>query len=206
MIRVERKKRNILIVCLALVLPLVAAAPAVAKLGVGVNVGRIEVNEPLLSGGIYRIAKVGVINTGTEKATYEVDVSYLEDQKQLRPPKEWFSFKPKRLSLKPKDSEHVEVTVVLPVKAAPGKYFALIEAHPVIKKEAVTISIAAASKMSFTVESSSLFWSIINRVSSWLTANAPYTYIGLGILVLAIAVLIFRRFARISLRVERKGG
>lgn len=185
---------------------LIFTLPASARLGVGINVGRIVVNEPLLSGGIYPVTRMAVINTGTEASDYEADISYLEGQKELKPPKEWFSFSPKRFHLKPRESKEIQISLTIPVNAREGKYFAFVEGHPVAKKKGVTIGIAAAAKMYFTVKSASLFWAIINRILTFFTTYAPYSYIILGIILLAILVFLFRRFFRISLRIERKGG
>ena len=199
-------KKALMVIALATVLTTaVFSPPAAARLGVGINVGKIVVDEPLLSGGIYPITKMAVINTGDEAGSYELDVSYIEGQKELSPPKEWFSFKPKEFRLKPKQAREVEIGLVIPVQARAGDYFALVEAHPVVKKKAVTIGIAAAAKMSFSVNSSSLLWSIINRIVTWFTTNAPYSYIAAGVIAAAAVILLLRRFFRFSFRIERKG-
>ncbi len=70
------------------------AFPSFAGVGVGVNLGKIEIDEPLKPGGIYNFPSLGVLNTGDEPGDYEVEVTYHQDQTQLRPAQEWFSFDP----------------------------------------------------------------------------------------------------------------
>lgn len=197
--------KRIAVVALTAFLILLAAQTAWARLGVGINVGKIEVNEPLLSGGIYSVAKMSVINTGTEIADYGLGVSYMEKQAEKRPPKNWFAFSPSRFRLKPGAARTVDVSLIIPINANEGDYFALVEAHPIIEKKGVTIGIAAAAKAFFTVKSSSLLWSIINRLLTWFTTNAPYSYVGTALIVAAAVVLMLRRFFKFSLRIERKG-
>lgn len=188
-----------------LVLLLAAAHPAWARLGVGVNVGNIEVNEPLLSGGIYDIATMSVINTGNETSDYGLGVSYRDKQKEMKPPKEWFRFSPTRFELKPGRQKPVEISLTIPVNAKAGDYFALVEGHPIAEGKGLNIGIAAATKFNFTVESSSLFWSIINRLTTWFANNSPYSYIVAGVILLAIAIFIIRRNLKLSFKIERKG-
>lgn len=200
----RRTSTPALIVLVALLM-LFSAPAAWARLGVGINVGRIEVNEPLLSGGIYSVAKMSVINTGTQAADYGLGVSYMEKQAEKEPPKTWFAFSPSRFRLKPGAARTVEISLVIPVSAEAGDYFALVEAHPIIEKKGVNVGIAAAAKASFTVKSSSLLWSIINRLLTWFTTNAPYSYAAAALIVAAAVGLTLKRFFKFSLRIERKG-
>ncbi len=188
-----------------LVMLLAAAQPAWARLGVGVNVGNIEVNEPLLSGGIYDIATMSVINTGNETSDYGLGVSYRDKQKEMKPPVEWFRFSPERFELKPGRQKPVEISLIVPVNAKAGDYFALVEGHPIADEKGLNIGIAAAAKINFTVESSSLFWSIVNRLTTWFTNNSPYSYIIAGVSLLAIVILIIRHYIKLSFKIERKG-
>ena len=188
-----------------LVLLLGVAQPAWARLGVGVNVGNIEVNEPLLSGGIYDIATMSVINTGNETSDYGAGVSYRDKQKEMKPPEDWFRFSPARFELKPGRQEPVDISLTIPVNAKAGDYFALVEGHPIAGEKGLNIGIAAAAKLNFTVESSSLFWSIVNRLTTWFANNSPYSYIAAGVILLAIAILVIRRYIKLSFKIERKG-
>ncbi len=197
--------KRLVSVTFIVVLLLAAAQPAWARLGVGVNVGNIEVNEPLLSGGIYDIATMSVINTGNETSDYGVGVSYRDKQKEMKPPEEWFRFSPARFELKPGRQEPVDISLTIPVNAKAGDYFALIGGHPIADEQGLNIGIAAAAKINFTVKSSSLFWSIVNRLTTWFANNSPYSYIVAGVILLAIAILIIRRYLKLSFKIERKG-
>ncbi len=195
----------------ALTLPLIIililtslAMPALGKLGVGINVGKIEVNEPLLAGGAYDISKISVINTGDETSDYTMDVSFLQDQKDLKPEKSWFRFKPENFELEPGEAKSVSVEIVIPLEAKAGDYFAFIEGKPVPKDKGLSIGVAAAAKFNFTVESSTLFWSIYNRITALLTDYSPFSYILIGLVVLIIIWLILRRYLSFGVKLERK--
>ena len=200
-----KKKLRAGIVLLVLLLLLAVGQPAMARLGVGVNVGNIEVNETLLSGGLYKIATMSVINTGDEAGDYGVGVSYRSGQEELKPPEDWFRFSPAKFKLRPGQAKPVEISLIVPVNAKAGDYFALVEGHPIAKGKGLTVGIAAAAKMQFSIKSSSLFWSIYNRMASWFKTNAPYSFIGVLLVLLAVVTLIIRRYLRFSFRIERKG-
>ena len=199
------KIRNLaLLTVLALVAALSSASPSYAQTGVGVDIGKISVDEPLTPGGIYRLPSVGVINTGQEAGDYEVEVSYLHQQKELRPAQEWFTFEPKTFYLEPGQSQPVSISLSIPVNAKPGDYFASIEAHPIVKKTGVSSGVAAATKLYFTVKPASIFAAVVARVSTFFEPTAPTSYIVLGVAGLIGVIFLFRRFFHIRFRVERK--
>ena len=122
-----------------------------AGVGVGVNLGKINIDEPLKPGGIYSFPVIGVINTGDEPGDYELAVTYHQDQPELRPAESWFNFSPASFRLEPGESQNVVIVLSLPVRMKPGNYFAYLEAHPVIESgPGTTIGIAAATKAYFT--------------------------------------------------------
>jgi len=180
--------------------------PAVfARIGVGVNLGKIEIDEPLKPGGIYNFPSIGVINTGDEPGEYELDVTYHQDQPQLRPSKEWFSFNPSPFHLEPGQSQSVAVKLTLPVKTKPGDYFAYLEAHPIIKAgPGTTIGVAAATKTYFKVVPANIWQAITHRISSFFTMYAPWTYVVLAVVVVAIIIAIFRKFFAFQIGIRRK--
>lgn len=177
---------------------------AVAKIGVGVGLGKIQIDEPLSPGGIYKLPSLPVLNTGDEAGDYEVAVTYQHEQAPLRPEEAWFSFNPKAFHLEADGSQKVDVSLNLPVKVKPGDYFAYLEAHPTAKKEGVTIGVAAATKLYFTVKPSGILGATVARVTSWFENNAPYSYWGFGVLVVLTAILTFRRFFILELAFKRK--
>lgn len=191
-------------ITIILVVTLLGSSPAIGKIGVGINIGKIEVNEPLFSGGTYDIAKMTVINTGDETSDYTLDISYLEGQKQLKPEKKWFIFSPVIFSLKPGQAKQVEIKMALPIQTRAGDYFAFVEGRPIPQKKGLSVGVAAAAKLTFSVKSSSLFWSVYNWALSVLAGYSPYSYILIGLALLIMAWLIFRRFFSFSLRLERR--
>ena len=55
-----------------------------AVIGVGVNLGKIEIDEPLKPGGIYNLPILGVVNTGDTEGDYELEITYQQDQPAFR--------------------------------------------------------------------------------------------------------------------------
>ena len=174
------------------------------EVGVGINMGKISVDEPMMPGGSYKLPPVSIINTGQVTSDYGMGVSYHQDQKELQPPAGWFEFDPKTVTLEPGKSQPISITLHVSVKAKPGDYFAYLEAHPVAKEGNVAIGIAAAAKLYFTVKPANIFSAFANVVADFFKNRSPYSWVGLGVIVLIIAVFLFRRFVHISLRVERK--
>lgn len=179
------------------------ATSAFAKLGVGVGLGKVQIDDKLAPGGIYKLPSLPVINTGDEGADYEVEVTYLEGQTELRPDGTWFSFNPGRFTLEAGKSQLVEVTLTLPVNARPASYFAFLEAHPITKQEGVTIGIAAATKLNFTVRPSGVLGAAIERVRSLFESNKPASYTALGVLAGLLLIALGRRY--LDIRVGLKG-
>lgn len=181
------------------------AWPVLARVGVGVNLGKIEIDEPLKPGGIYNFPSIGVINTGDTAGEYELAVTYHEDQPQLRPAREWFNFSPADFHLEPGQSQSVAVKLFLPVKTKPGDYFAYLEAHPVIKAgPGTTIGVAAATKTYFSVVPANLWQAIYYKIASFLTIYAPWTYVVLAMIAAAIIISIFRRFFSFQFGIRKK--
>jgi len=195
-------QKYIFFLIISLVLPLMVSA----GVGVGVNIGKIEIDEPLKPGGIYNFPSLGVINTGDEPGEYELEVTYHQDQPELRPSQEWFSFEPEQFHLEPGQSQSVAVKLTLPVKTKPGDYFAYLEAHPIIKAKegATTIGVAAATKAYFTVVPANIWQAITHRISSFFEMYSPWPYVVLAIVIAAIIIAIFKKFFAFQIGVRRK--
>ena len=98
-----------------------------AKIGVGVGIGKIQVDQPLKSGLIYTLPNFVLVNTGNEPSEYGVQIVYHENQKEMRPAKEWFKFEPSQFFLEPGQSQLVQIKLTLPIRSAkPGDYFAFL--------------------------------------------------------------------------------
>jgi hypothetical protein len=188
---------------LSLLLPKVAYS----KIGVGIGTGKIVVENKLKAGMIYELPPITILNTGDTPATYGVSITFHQNQPQFIPPQEWFSFSPAEFRLEPGKVQIVKVTLKLPLKINPGEYFAYVEGHPIIKSETgqTSVGVAAAAKLYFTVAPANLvlgiyyrglsFWKIYHR---WLTIIAV-------ILVIAAAVIFFRRFFHIQINLRKNG-
>jgi len=194
---------KVLLVWLAL-LAIVAAGlgtrDAFAGPGVGVNVANIEVSDLLKPGGGYTLPPVGVINTGDQPGDYEVYVTYLHDQPERRPSQPWFEFQPRRFFLEPNQTQRVGIRVELPSGATPGDYFAFIEARPVVDTEGVSIGVAAATKLSFTVQPSSWLAAQRLHVSRLLRDLEPWSYLIEGLILAGALVYAARRYSPVRVR------
>jgi len=193
-----------LLILVALLFP----QTALAKIGVGVGLGKIQIDEELSPGGIYKLPTLPVLNTGDEAGEYQVEVTYLSDQPELRPDTSWFSFTPQSFPLDAGGSQLVDVSLSLPVDVRPGNYFAFLEAHPVARGEGVTIGVAAATKLNFTVKPSGVLGAAIERIRSLLENNAPTSYIVIGVigavLALSFAVAVGRKYLAVQIRLKSK--
>lgn len=199
------KTNKILLSLIFLAAGCLITLPAIAGVGVGVNLGKIEIDEPLKPGGIYNFPSLGVINTGDEPGDYEVEATYHQDQPQLRPAQEWFSFSPSSFHLEPGQSQSVAIKLSLPMKMKPGDYFCYLEAHPIIEAgPGTTIGVAAATKTYFTVVPANIWQAIYYKISSFFTVYAPWTYVVLAMVVAAIIITVFRKFFVFRIGIKRK--
>ncbi|MCH8062456.1 MAG: molecular chaperone [Chloroflexi bacterium] len=196
----HRLTLTLLIVALAL-LP----GAAWAQAGVGINVGSIQIDQDLAPGGIYNLPAVGVINTGNESSDYSLRITYLADRPEMRPSEDWFSFNPPVFRLEPGEDGTVGIRVHVPVAARSGDYFALLEAYPVPSGQSgALISVAAATKLSFTVRPSNVFTGSLVWGYHRMNDTSPYSYIVLGLLMLVILGFLARRFLRFDINVTRR--
>ena len=203
-----RKFLNLsILACLALGLMIPSGISA--NLGVGVTTGKIEIDKPLKPGGLYTLPSLTVINTGDEAAEYGVSVEYKSDQPRMNPPKEWFIFTPSEFHLEPSQSQVIQVQANIPVKTVPGDYFAYLEGHPIRKSNSAggaTIGIAAASKLFFTIAPANIFQGIYYRFLFLITTNAPWSYVALAAVGMAIIVALFKRFFSFNIGIKKKSG
>lgn len=184
----------------------VVPAVVYATIGVGVGTGKIYLKEDLRPGMRYELPPVSVLNTGDEEGDYEVVVTYHQDQEQYEPAEEWFTFSPQKFHLKPEDVQSVEISMTLPIKTIPGDYFAYIEAHPFKKSKSgdTTIAIAAATKLYFTVAAANIFQGIYYRALSIWRQYQPWTNIVAVLVLIVVAVSVFRRIFNVQIRLTRK--
>jgi hypothetical protein len=180
---------------------LVSAAPVHAGKAVSIDVGTIAVREQLVPGGEYRLPTFGVRNPGTESTSYQITVSYIDDQAALRPPAAWFTFDPATLTLGVGESRPVATKLTIPGDAEPGEYTALIGPQIVSDDAGAQVGAGAAARLSFTVQPSSALDAFFRQLFRFLSEN-PWVWIG-ALLVLALGVLWFLR-RRFSISVARR--
>ncbi len=197
------KKTAILIFGFLLIFPVLV----LAKIGVGVGIGKIQVDQPLKSGLIYTLPAFIIVNTGDEPSDYGAQIVYHENQKELRPAKEWFSFEPLNFHLEPGQSQQVQVKLTLPIKGAqPGDYFAFLQGRPIKKTEGgmTSVGIAAATKLYFTLAPANFLVGIYYRLVSLSDLYSPWSYVILTIIIAALLIVLFRRFFSFNIGVSFK--
>ncbi len=189
---------------LTIILLVLSTSLITAKIGVGVGLGQVQLDETLSPGGVYNLPTLPVLNTGDQDGEYEVEVTFLSDQQEFRPEATWFSFTPQSFPLSAGGSQPVEVTLTLPVDTRPGDYFAFLEAHPVQKAEGTTIGVAAATKLNFTVKPSGVLGAAIERIRSLIETNAPSSYYALGIIGGIILIVVVQRYFEFNIGLKSK--
>lgn len=184
----------------ALIIGTFGAGAVLADVGVGISHSEITVEEKLAQGGRYRLPSVTVTNTGTDAGRYEVVITQIQDQEELRPDPDWFRFDPESFNLEPGQSQVVSINLNVEDGAEPGDYFSLIEAHPIQEETGITIGVAAAAKLSFEVKPSGFLelWRL--RIAHFFEDTSPFTTILPPIV--AGALLLYFLGRRFRVRIE----
>jgi P pilus assembly chaperone PapD len=177
-----------------------------ARIGVGVGAGKIQLDEELKAGGVYQLPSLPIFNTGDKTSDYEVTIEYHENIPQLRPEREWFSFSPQSFTLEPGKIQNVDIVLTLPLEIQPGEYFAYLEGHPTKKdvNGSTVISIAAATKLYFTVAPANIFEGIYYRVSGLFVYFMPWSMIVLVSIILILLIVFLRKKFSFNFGVSRK--
>lgn len=184
----------------------VALPPAVfARIGVGVGIGKIQIEKKLKAGMVFNLTSLPILNTGDEPSEYEATVEYQERVPELWPPREWISFNPQKFYLEPGKVQQVEVTLSIPINAQPGDYFSYLEGHPVKKKlgqGGASIGVAAAAKLYFTVVPANIFQAIYYRFISLYFRYHPWDTIVLAVIFMTALIFIFKK--RFKIQIAKK--
>src|SRR3989344_40619 len=176
-----------------------------AKIGVGMGAGEIRLTEPIKPGGIYELPSLRIFNTGDEVTTYGMDIAYHQDHPELRPAQSWFSFNPAKFTLEAGTSQEVKVAMIVPVKAEPGDYFAFVESGPVASNAPGTsVGVAVATKLFFTIVPANIWQAIGYRVSAFFATYSPWSWVGLGLIVLIILFMIIRKFFSFNIAMRKQ--
>lgn len=190
------KRTRPLIAIAVAVLALLSALPGVdaQQFSPAIAPSKIEVTEPLGQGDDVDLPPLSVANRSAFRATFEIDVTYIGDQAEGIPDLEWFHFEPQRFELDPGDGQVVEVRVSLPRNAKVGDYRALLRARTVATEgpgaAGVAITAAVATTVLFSVEN--VDFHFYDPTLDFLNDRAPFSYVGIGLLVAALAVYLFQ--------------
>ena len=201
------KKFGVLIVFIFLISPWLVFA----GIGVGIGTGEINISAPLKAGGIYELPPLVIFNTGSDAGEYSIGVQYHKEQKQIRPEREWFHFNPPNFYLEPGQAQKVEVQLILPLKTEPGDYFAYLEGQASPKENiggGVSVGVAAASKLYFTVTPANIWQAIYYRLSSLWKKYSTWSLV-ISILVAGAVIIVlfrtfFRRFFKLNIKISKK--
>lgn len=179
---------------------------ALAKIGVGVGIGKIVVDDILKPGQIYVLPDLVVINTGDQPSNYGVATAFHEGQPELKPEEAWLSFTPKSFYLEPGEIQQVKIKLDLPLKMEPGDFFAYLEAFPVkAEEEGVTsVGIAAAAKLYFTVEPASMVDAIYYKLQSLWKLYDPWPQRGLVALAVITLLVLAKNYLSIDIGIKNK--
>ncbi|HLM83756.1 MAG TPA: hypothetical protein VK254_00900 [Candidatus Bathyarchaeia archaeon] len=199
------KKKTI--ITILLMSSLVCPTKIFSKIGVGIGTSKIEMNEALNPGSLHELPSLSIVNTGDEPSEYEVGVEYQEDVPQMRPLREWFVFDPQQFHLEPGENKVVKIFLDLPVKAVPGNYFAYLEGRPLkksVSESGTAVGVAAATKLYFSIKPASFLAGIYYRLNSLWTKYAPWSYVAVLIILLAVIMAILRRFITFNVGIGLK--
>ena len=186
-----------------------------AQLGAGVGLGKISVNEVLTPGGVYKLPDLPVINTGEIPAKYKLSVELpaeflqkyplVERKRQEVLLKKWVLFNPSQVSLQPKESKNIKVSLALPFDASQGEYFFYLESAAQVENSSSNVSLgpAAAAKLYFTVgQAPGVLGAFKQRVSTLWHFYQPWSTIIIVALDLLLVLILLRSL--FSLKVELK--
>ncbi len=182
---------------------MLACAPtASADRGVALDLGKVEIEQALTPGGGYQLPPVGVRNPGDEATTYRMVVSSVAGQSRTPVPASWLHFSPREVTVRPGETTKVQPRLSLPTGADPGDYEGLLAAQIVTAGGGTQVGAAAAAKVSFEVESTTLLGAWWHELSTASTEHAPWTWLLPAVLASALVVSQLRR--RFSLHVEKR--
>ena len=143
-----------------------AQPTASADRGVALDLGKVEIEQALTPGGGYQLPPVGVRNPGDELTTYRMVVSSVAGQSRTPVPASWLHFSPREVTLRPGKTTKVQPRLSLPTGADPGDYEGLLAAQIVTEGGGAQVGAAAAAKVSFEVESTTLLGAWWHKLST----------------------------------------
>lgn len=194
-------------------LPLVAAAavgllamvvPAWAGPAVTLNLGAVELDQPALPGGQYRLPTLTVHNPGDAAAGYTVAAIAVTGNPEATA--DWFRLSPPRFHLPAGGAHNVRVQLRPPVGAPAGKYQVLLtarlEAPSGAGAAAERIGAAVASRVTFKVAPASRLSGWAQVVGRWLNDTSPWPQTTAALAVVATGIRMLSR--RLRIKVARR--
>lgn len=189
---------------IATVITVVPIAFVRADVGVAIDIGRMAINQKLSKGGSYQLPTIGVRNPGNEAASYQMGVSYLQDQPEREPPTDWFRFSPATFKLEPGAAQPVRIDLEVPTDAVPDDYAALVQAQIAPSGEGAQVGAAAASQLTFTVEPSTILEAWMLRGRRQMADWSPWSYVLPIAAISTVAAGWLRHRYNFGFRVERR--
>lgn len=137
---------------LTLVIVPVVAASADQQVGAAIDLGRIEVAEPLVAGQGYALPTLRVRNPGTVTTDYRMVAQPIA---RTTPALDgaWVGFTPPTFTLAPGETQPVHAELVPARDAVPGDYEALLAVQAIPGGDGIAAAAAAAAYLTFTIES-----------------------------------------------------
>lgn len=192
-------RRALFVVAVAM---LGSADSALADRGVALDLGRLDVAQTLTPGIGYRLPPLGVRNPGDEVTSYRIVLSHVDGQNGKPIPEDWVDVEPAQVTLKPGRTEKVHARLSLPSSADPGDYEGLLAAQIVTEGKGAQVGAAAAAKLTFSVEASTLLGAWWYRIRTFYSGHEPWTWLVPALLATALLGLQLRR--RFSVRIARR--
>ncbi|MEI6622732.1 MAG: hypothetical protein WCP28_12580 [Actinomycetes bacterium] len=179
------------LVAAAAVAALIVPNIALAAPGAGIDKGTMPAPSPANPGATYDLQPITLFNTGDAAATYEMLVVPVSKSRTLAPSTSWFVFNPQKFDLAPGAHQLVRVTMKLPSNAAAGNYEALLGGRPMRQASGVFINVGAAARLKMQVAQSTFMAGLYYSSMSLIQATAPWSYVTMAAIVVAIALLVF---------------
>ena len=163
---------------------------AVADLGAAIDLGRIDIRDPVRPGTELDLPLLTVRNPGTEVGTYRMDVAPFEGGGDVD--SAWGRFSPDSFRLEPGRRQPVEATIVVPATAAPGSYELLVRAGVSADDPGLAqVGGAAASRVTLVVADPSVLRAIGRGLGELVTQRLPWV---LGAALAVGIVMLLRRY------------
>ena len=191
------------ILLLGLAVLLLSAGTASAERGVALDLGKVEIAQALTPGGRQRPLAAGRRpHPWDDRTTCRMVVSSVAGQSRAPVPESSVHFSPGEVTLGPGQTRKVQPRLSLPTGADPGNYEGLLAAQIVTGGAGTQVGAAAAAKLTFEVESTTLLGAWWHKLSTASTEHAPWTWLGPAVLASALVASQLRR--RFSFRVEKR--